>query len=433
MPTNITCPNCGNQFDVENVLASDLEKKMQKEYQLKLSAEYSRIDIEKQKIEADRLLLAETKKRENEIFLEKLDKEKQKLKEETARENEIAKTTLQQELRKSISSDFENQLQIQKNTAAEFEEKLKAARLREAEFMKKEQELRSKAIDAEMEMQRKLQQEREAIANEIRRQEHEKAELKDTATKLRIAEMEKMIEDQKKLMEEARRKAEQGSMQTQGEVQELLLEDILRSSFPFDDVEEVSKGKRGADCMLIVRNKLGQECGKIIFESKRTKDFGGDWIDKLKADMLAQKADVALLVTQAFPKDMERFGEKDGIWICNFAEIKSVVAMLRSGILKVFAVTRNQENKGDKMHMLYDYLTSREFADQWQAMREGFISMKQSIQRERDAMERLWKAREKQLDKVLLNASHLQGSIEGIAGTDVSMHLLEDAAGETDD
>ena len=137
-------------------------------------------------------------------------------------------------------------------------------------------------------------------------------------------------------------------------------------------------------------------------------------------------ADVAVIVTQAFPKDMERFGEKEGVYICSFTEVKSVALLLRDALLKVYDAKKSQENKGDKMVMLYDYLTGAEFNEQWKAIREGFMSMKLSIQRERDAMEKLWKSREKQLEKVLLNAAYIRGSIEGIAGNDVNLNLLED-------
>ncbi len=153
-----------------------------------------------------------------------------------------------------------------------------------------------------------------------------------------------------------RRKSEQGSMQLQGEVQELALEELLKAAFPFDIISEVGKGVRGADCIQTVRNNFGQECGKIIFESKRTKDFASDWIEKLKADMRSQGADVAVIVTQALPKDMDRFGEKDGVWICSFAEVKPIVQMLRDGIIKISSALKSQENRGDKMHLLYDYL-----------------------------------------------------------------------------
>ena len=223
-----------------------------------------------------------------------------------------------------------------------------------------------------------------------------------------------------------RRKAEQGSMQMQGEVQELALEQLLKNAFPFDVVSEVGKGVRGADCIQTVRNSYGQECGKIIFESKRTQAFSDEWIEKLKADMRALGADVAVIVTQTLPKDIDSFGEKNGIWICSFADVKPLVHVLRELIMKVYTAGKSQENKGDKMHLLYNYLVSTEFAEQWRAIREGFMGMKISIQKERDQMEKMWKAREKQLEKVLLNAAHIRGSIEGIAGMDVDLNLIED-------
>ena len=216
-------------------------------------------------------------------------------------------------------------------------------------------------------------------------------------------------------------------MQLQGEVQELLLENILHSTFPHDKIIPVGKGVRGADCIQTICNPFGQDCGKIIYESKRTNNFSMDWIEKLKHDMRSLGADIAVIVTQTLPKDMERFGEKDGVYICTFEEVRSLATVLRLSILKTFQITKSQENKGDKMHMLYDYLTSTEFNEQWKAIREGFMSMRLSIQKERDAMEKLWKAREKQLEKVLLNAAHIKGSVEGIAGADaVNLNLLED-------
>ena len=268
--------------------------------------------------------------------------------------------------------------------------------------------------------------ERSKLSDIIRQEEIEKNRNKESEYQLKLKELEEKFEQQKKLAEEMKRKAEQGSMQTQGEVQELMLEEMLRNAFPYDVISEVAKGVRGADCIQTVRNRFGQDCGKIIFESKRTQAFSAEWIEKLKADMRSQGADVAVIVTQTLPKDLERFGEKDGVWICTFAEAKALVHVLREGIIKVATALKSEENKGDKMHMLYAYLTSNEFGEQWRAIREGFLSMRQSIVRERDAMEKLWKAREKQLEKVMLNMSHFKGSIEGIAGQDFELNLLED-------
>jgi hypothetical protein len=336
--------------------------------------------------------------------------------------------SLEESLRKSISTDFENRLRLLQEANKDNEDKLRTSRQKELEFLKKEQDLKNKEAELELSVQRQLQEERGKLSEEIRQLEEQKSASRETEYQLRLKEMEKQLDDQKKLAEEMRRKAEQGSMQLQGEVQELALEELLRASFPFDEINGVGKGVKGADCIQTVRNNFGQECGRIIYESKRTRDFSHDWIEKLKADMRSQGAMIAVIVTQAMPRDMDRFGEKSGVWICSFAEVKALSYVLRDGILKLFNAAKSQENRGDKMHLLYDYLTSSEFGEQWKAIREGFLSMKQSIQRERDAMEKLWKAREKQLEKVLLNAAHIRGSIEGIAGKDaIDMNLLEDS------
>ena len=394
MATEIKCPNCGHQFEPNDAIREEVEKEL-------------------------RSKAADWQKKKNEEFQNKLEDEKRRLQQ-----------SLEENIRKNITADFENKLKLAEQNNKDNEEKLKQARQQQLDFLKKEQELKTKEAELELSVQKKLQEEREKLSTEIRKLEEQRNAAKETEFQLRLKEMEEKLEVQRKLAEEMKRKAEQGSMQSQGEVQELLLEEMLRTAFPFDVIVEVGKGVRGADCIQVVRNNFGQECGKIIFESKRTKDFSNDWIEKLKADMRSQGADVAVIVTQALPKEMDRFGEKDGVWICTFIEVKPVVHMLRDGIIKVSNAAKSQENRGDKMHLLYDYLTSREFADQWQAIREGFMSMKLSIQKERDAMEKLWKHREKQLEKVLLNAAHVRGSIEGISGTDVDLNLLGDG---TDD
>ncbi len=408
MSAAIKCPNCSHEFEPSDAIREEVQRELRAktvEWQKKKTEEFQQ-QLQRQEIEHQQLLKTE----------------KEKLQQQ-----------LEENLRKTITSDFENKLRLLEQNNKETEEKLKSARQKELEFLQKEQTLKNKEAEIEITVQKQLQEQREKLAEDIRKIEEQKTANKETEFQLRMKELEKQLADQKKLADEMRRKAEQGSMQLQGEVQELALEEMLRSAFPFDTVAPVGKGVRGADCILTVRNNLGQESGRIIFESKRTKDFGNDWIEKLKADMRSQGADIAVIVTQALPKDMDRFGEKEGVWICSFAEVKAIVHMLRDGIIRVFTATRKEENKGDKMHLLYDYLTSNEFAEQWKAIREGFMTMKISIQKERDAMEKLWKAREKQLEKVLLNAAHIRGSIEGISGAEVDLQLLEDGDTDTED
>jgi hypothetical protein len=405
---------------MEDAFAADIEKEMRGKMELEWRRRIEGLQAEKQQLAQQRQQVELQKQAQEEELSRRLLAEKEKLQE-----------SLAENIRKNLSADFENQLRILQQANQEQEEKLREARRQELEFLRKEQELRNKEEALEITMQKKVLEARSQLTEIIRKEEAERSQLRETEFQLRMREMEKQLEDQRKLAEEMKRRAEQGSMQLQGEVQELVLEEMLRMAFPFDEVMEVGKGVRGADCIQTIRNQFGQDCGKIIYESKRTKDFSKDWVEKLKADMRSQGADVAILVTQTMPRDMDRFGDRDGVWICTFTEVKALALVLRDGVIKVAGALKSQENKGDKMHMLYNYLTSSEFAEQWKAIREGFQAMKNSIQKEREAMEKLWKAREKQLEKVLLNAAHIKGAVEGIAGSDsVDLKLLEDAADE---
>ena len=388
---NVTCPKCQHNFVPTEAIREEVEKELRGKM----------TDWQKKKEEETNALLAEQK-----ITIE----------------NELA-----EKLKKDLGAQYDHQIKVMQQSESAMSQQVKAFQEKELAFLKQVQEIQTKEAELELELQRKLVKERESLKAQIQKEELERGSLKDQEYQLKVKELEKQLEDQRKLADEMKRKAEQGSMQMQGEVQELLLEELLKSSFPFDQIVEVGKGVRGADCIQIVRNNLGQEAGKIIYESKRTTAFAQEWIEKLKADMRSQGADIAIIVTQAFPKDMDRFGEKEGVYICSYQEVKSVALLLRNALLKIYDTKKSQVNKGDKMSFLYDYLISNEFNEQWKAIGEGFRQMRQSIQKERDAMEKLWKSREKQLEKVLLNAMHIKGSIEGIAGADtINLNLLDD-------
>ena len=400
MPTNIKCPHCNHEFPLEDALNEELKE-----------------NIEKEKQELRQHMIDHLKKKDDEMLRKEAEwKAIQEKREKTLQ------LQIETNLRKNISADFENKVQLLEQNNKENEEKLKIARQKEAEFMRKEQDLKTKEEEIDITIQKKLQLERERLSEDLRKIELQKNEAKETEFNLRIKELEKKNEDMTKLLEEAKRKNEQGSSQLQGEIQELALEEMLRLTFPIDLISEVGKGIKGADCVQTVRNGLGQECGKIVYESKRTTSFSLDWIEKLKKDMRSLGADIAVIVTRTMPKDMDCFGNKDGVWICSFEEVKPLAVVLRDSVIRISSSIKANENKGDKMLMLYNYLLSGEFSEQWKAIREGFASMRMSIQKERDAMERLWKSREKQLEKVLLNATHIKASIEGIAGQD-TIHL----------
>lgn len=434
MINEIKCPSCGSAFQMEEAVAKEYKKELRTKMEEFMRTKNDEFRLkEDQWKEKEQSLEAAAKNKEKTLLEQQQLREKQwqeqivKQEENFRQEAEAEKKKLQQAmeaaLTKKIGADFENQLAILKQSNETNEEKLKAARKQQLEFMQKEEELRIKEAELELTVQKTLQEERLRITEEIRKFEDQKAAGRETAFQLKLKELEKQLDDQKKLAEEMRRKAEQGSMQLQGEVQELALEEMLKATFPFDIISEVGKGIKGADCTQTVRNSLGQECGTIVFESKRSKTFNNEWIEKLKSDARNLGADAAVIVTQVLPKEMDSFGEKNGVWICSFNDARAVTTILRDAILKVYNAGKREENKGEKMQMLYTYLTSAEFSGQWKAIREGFMTMKNAIARERDVMEKLWKAREKQIEKVLLNAAYVKGSIEGIAGQDVTMEL----------
>jgi hypothetical protein len=322
------------------------------------------------------------------------------------------KSTLEKSLKEKIL--FENSEQIQ---ALQKELNEKSAQLKElnktkaeVEKLKREKDelLDSIVLEKEIEFSEKLKEEKGKIQKQV-----------EDASSMKIKELEHQLLVQKDLAEEMKRKAEQGSMQLQGEVQELALEEILRSIFPFDMISEVAKGVKGADVVHIVRNKLGNDCGTILYESKRTKSFTNEWINKLKADAVAAKADICVIVTEAMPEGVDRIGQKEGVWICTFNDLRGLVIVLHDSLVKINEAYSSQTNKGEKMQMLYDYLTGTEFRLQVGAIIEGFTDLQNSYNQEKRAMERIWKQREKQLEKVLLNTNHFIGSIKGIAGSSI--------------
>lgn len=411
--TTITCPNCNNQFEPTDAIRDQLEKKVKQDLNKKMQDWQKKRE---QDFEQKELEFKKIKDQQEKEFSLKLDQQKNELASAIAKEQEA-----------KFAERFEAQIKHLNQTNLDNEARLKAAREKELDFLKKMQELKNKEQEMDIKMQQQLMEARTELSQLVRKEEEEKSKLKEQEYLFRENELKQQLEQQRKLADEMKRKAEQGSMQLQGEVQELMLEAMLRQRFPFDLIEEVGKGVRGGDCVHVIRNQFGQECGKIVYESKRTNAFSNDWIDKVKADMRSKGADIAVIVTQALPKDIQSFGLKDGVWICSYKEAGTLALILREQILKVYQVMQNSENKTDKMSLLYEYLTSNEFSEQWKAIREGFQSMKNSIQKERDAMEKLWKMREKQLEKILLNAAHIKGSVEGISGSaNIDFDLIDD-------
>ncbi|MCR9063285.1 MAG: DUF2130 domain-containing protein [Cytophagales bacterium] len=394
-----TCPNCGHVFDA----GAALQKHMQ-------------IELQKRIAEQDK---------ENALKLENF---KKQLQEEKAKFEQEEKKKMwaiaQAEAQKRADEKKGAELLALKEDNKLKQQLILEAQKKELELLKKENELKFQQEQLKFKLEKEMLERTKGIEEQAKKR-------KDQEFELVRKEYEKKLESQMNLVKEMQRKAEQGSMQLQGEVQELEIESILERTFPYDEIEEVKKGIRGADAIQTVKNEFGQICGKIIFESKRTQNWGGDWIEKLKNDQRETGAEIAVLVTQTMPKEMDRFGEKDGVWICGFHEVKSLVFVLREILIRAHQAKATNENKTDKMGLLYNFLTSSQFKQQMEAIVEGFSNLKSELDREKRSMQRIWKEREVQIEKVIGNTIDMYGSIKGIAGNAISpIQSLELPEGE---
>lgn len=409
----ITCPQCHFEFDVESVIAGKIEAHFKAEYDKKLSAQQRQFAATEEKLAASQKNLDQAKKalQAEQAEYEARIKVDTDIAVKKALKAELAKA--QKTIEASVAEDFEAELSALKAENAKRKADNKALKAQEVALLARENALREQQEELKLQVDKQVLERQKIIEEKAREKERQ-------AFELERVKLLKQIEDNKNLAEEMRRKAEQGSTQLQGEVQELALESLLSNAYPFDAIEPVPKGIRGADSIQRVRNASQQHCGAIVYESKRTKNFGGDWIEKLKNDQVACKADIAVLVTQTLPDGITQFGERDGVWICDFHTVKSLSFILRDMLIRTHSVRQSQENKGEKMEMLYNYLTSNEFVQHVQRIVENYNAMQQQINDERKAMERLWKKREKQIEVVQLNLMGMFGSIEGYTGKTLS-------------
>ena len=411
MNDKINCPNCGHQFDVEEALSGKLEARFKAEYERKVSEQAAKFRERQEEFDKREKEFEEKRERENEIF-------KKKLQQQLFKESE--------RIEKEKQEAFEQQMQALQKENEQRKKENRELKQAELDLRKRENDLKEQQEEFKLNVEKELLERQKSIEEKAREKERQ-------ANLLKEKEWEKKFEDQKKLVEEMRRKAEQGSMQMQGEVQELALEGLLAKTYPFDRIDEVPKGIRGADCLQTVVNDRQQECGSIVYESKRTKNFSDSWIDKLKQDQISCKADIAVIVTEAMPPDMNGFGLREGVWICGFHEVKSVSLALRETLIRTNSIRSSQENKGDKMELLYNYLTGSEFKQNIQRIVENYETQTLQLDREKRAMQRLWKEREKQIDSVQENIASLFGSIKGIAGNALGSVSVLELPGQEDD
>lgn len=410
--SKITCPNCSHQFTLDQAQKHELEE-MRTKLEIEVEAEmkkkafsWAQAEIEKTARDAE-----ERAKLQAEAL------------EEIKRKNEQEKKELLEKARQEAAEASQKERIELENLRKRDEE----ARRKEESFLRQQSEFETLKKNLELEKEKAKLEERKRLEEEFSREANEKLALEKEKLALEIEKKlrakDEQIAQMQRSIEDARRKSEQGSMQIQWEVLENALKDILINNFPYDTISDVEKGIKWADLVQEVRNHIGHSVGKIAWESKNTKNWTEWWIEKLKEDRLRAGAGIAVLVSNVLPEGIKNFGLYRDIWVTNYESVLPLVSILRVQMIEMNKVQNSLKGKDEKMEMIYNYLISHEFKAKIENIIEAFSTMREDLDRERRAMERLWSAREKQLNRVIDNTAHLYGDMQGLIGS--SMQRVE--------
>lgn len=397
----IICPRCNTEIKLTESLAAPLLESTRQQYEKRISdkeADVAKREADMQQREAE---VVQAKTAIAEQVAERLKSEKLKI---AAEEGKKAKALLAADLEQRAKEVAELQDVLKQRDV-----KLAEAQKAQAELIRKQRELDDAKREMELTIERRIQ---ESLATT---REQAKKEAEDSL-KLKVQEREQMIASMQRQIEELKRKAEQGSQQLQGEVQELELESLLRGKFPRDAIEPVPKGEHGGDLLHRIFGTLSQCCGTILWESKRTKNWSDGWLAKLRDDQRASKAEVAVIVTQALPKEVECFDLVDGVWVTSPRTLIPVAVALRQSLVELAAARQAGEGQQTKMEMIYQYLTGPKFRHRIQAIVEKFADMQEDLDKERKTMTKLWAKRQEQIRCVLESTAGMYGDLQGIAG-----------------
>jgi len=363
----VTCPNCGAEVKLTESLAAPMMESLKKQYEER--AELQKLEITKQEAERAKIAVAAEMDEQKRAFAE-------------------------------MSGILESRTK-----------KLEEAQKAQTELLKLRAEYEDKMRESELNIQKQVAEKLEETRRKARGEAEEELTLKVTEKELQITSMQKTIE-------ELKRKSEQGSQQLQGEAQELRLEDMLKQKFIYDDITPVAKGERGGDVLQRVRSD-GRDCGAVLWESKRTKNWNAGWLSKLKEDMMEAKADIAVLATQAMPLEVKNFGFLDGVYVTTFENAEPVALVLRRTLIEVSNARLASEGLATKTELLYQYLTGPRFRQRLQAIVEAFSTMKEDLDKERRAITKQWEKREKQLENMMFATTGMYGDLQGIAGKSI--------------
>ncbi|MEI6533204.1 MAG: DUF2130 domain-containing protein [Candidatus Roizmanbacteria bacterium] len=417
MTDQIICPHCKKPILLNEAISHEMQEKYEKDIALvKNSFEIKIKEWEKIKVE------------EQEREREKIRNEARKWKEEVSKklqdENELKEKDIAEKTRERMRKEFE----LSEKTAHEEREELQKRneKLNDQllEIMKQLRQMKTEREEEKLISEKKLTELEDNIRKESRNRIEEEFNLK-------IAEKDKKIQDALKMVDDYKRKVEQGSQQMQGEVLELELESLLKKEFPYDSIEPVAKGVRGADIVQKVRSNMGSLCGTIVWETKRTKSWSNEWVVKLKDDQRVLHAEWAVLVSQVLPEGINHIGRVEGVWVSDYEAYLGVATLLRSQIIEVSIIKNSSEGKKEKMEVLYSYLSGTEFTHRVEAIVEAFTTIQDDIEKEKRWFAQKWSKQEKNIRKVIDNTLGMHGDLQSIMGNSLAdikgIELLSDA------
>jgi hypothetical protein len=397
----VVCPQCKSEIKLTESLAGPLLDSVRRDYEQRLTQKDADFAKREKTLHEREALLQKQKESIDEQVTSKLQQERARI---AAEEAKKAKLALGNDLEQKVKEISTLQEVLKQRDA-----KLAEAQQAQADLVRKQRELDDAKRELELTVAKRVQAELDAACEKAKKDAEEELKLKVLEREQTIASMQRQIEDLK-------RRAEQGSQQLQGEVQELQLEEMLAAKFPRDTIQPVAKGEFGGDVLHRVVGPLGQSCGTILWESKRTKNWSDGWLPKLREDQRTAKAEIAVIISQALPKDVETFGFVEGVWVAHPRVALPVALSLRQTLIEVACARQASEGQQTKMEMVYQYLTGPRFRQRIQAIVESFSSMREDLDRERKAITKQWAKREEQIDRVMQATVGMYGDLQGIAG-----------------
>jgi hypothetical protein len=397
----LTCPTCRTEIKLTESLAAPLIADTRKRYETQLARKETEIATREAAIRQQQEQIAAARSGIDAEVSAKLDQERAKIAAAEA-----------QKARRIVATDLENrtrEIADLNEVLKQRDAKLAEAQQAQADLIRKQRELDDARREIDLTIQKQVQAELGTVREKVKQET-------EAALILKVREKEEQIASMQRQIEDLKRKAEQGSQQLQGEVQELALEGLLRQKFPRDAFDPVPKGEFGGDLIQHVVGPTGQICGSILWEAKRTKNWSDGWLGKLREDQRVAKADVALLVSHALPKGLQTFDQIDGVWVTEPRCAVAVAIALRESLIALSAARLAGEGQQTKMELVYQYLTGPRFRHRIEAVVERFAEMQADLDRERKAMMRLWAKREEQIRGVVEATAGLYGDLQGIAG-----------------